>query len=41
VEVIADENAGSHLNEHVMLEAVADKGYHSNDVLTGVGQMVQ
>lgn len=41
VEVIADESAGSHLNEQVMMEVVADKGYHSNDVLTGVGQMVQ
>jgi transposase len=41
VEVIADESAGSHLNEQVMVEVVADKGYHSNDVLTGVGQMVQ
>ena len=41
VEIIADEQAGSHLSEQVMVEAVADKGYHSNDVLTGVGQMVQ
>ena len=41
VEILADESAGSHLNAQVMVEAVADKGYHSNDVLTGVGQMVQ
>lgn len=41
VEVIADEQAGSHLKEQVMMEAVADKGYHSNGVLTGVGQLVQ
>jgi transposase len=41
VEVIADEQAGSHLSKQVMVEAVADKGYHSNDVLIGVGQMVQ
>ncbi|MBN1490321.1 MAG: transposase [Phycisphaerae bacterium] len=41
VDVIADESAGSHLNAQVMVEVVADKHYHSNDVLTGVGQMVQ
>lgn len=41
VDVIADDTAGSHLNEHVLAEVVADKGYHSNDVLTGVAQMVQ
>jgi transposase len=41
VDVIADESAGSHLNKQVMVEVVADKGYHSNDVLTGVAQMVQ
>ena len=40
VEVLADEQAGPHLSEQVMAEVVADKGYHSNEVLTGVGQMV-
>ena len=40
VEVLADEQAGPHLSEQVMAEVVADKGYHSNEVLTGVGQIV-
>jgi transposase len=40
VEILADEQAGPHLSEQVMAEAVTDKGYHSNEVLTGVGQMV-
>jgi transposase len=40
VEVLADEQAGPHMSAQVMAEAVADKGYHSNKVLTGVGQMV-
>jgi transposase len=40
VEVLADEQAGGHLSEQVLAEAVADKGYHSNEVLTGVGGMV-
>jgi transposase len=40
VELLADEQTRPHLSEQVMAEAVADKGYHSNDVLTGPGQMV-
>jgi transposase len=40
VEILADEQAGPHLSKAVMAEAVTDKGYHSNDVLTGAGQMV-
>jgi transposase len=40
VEILADEQAGRHLSKQVMAEAVTDKGYHSNEVLTGVGQMV-
>jgi len=40
VEVLADEQAGGHLSAQVLAEAVADKGYHSNEVLTGVGRMV-
>ena len=40
VELVADEKSAPHLSEHVMAEAVADKGYHSNEVLTGAGQMV-
>jgi transposase len=40
VEVLSDEQAGEYLSDHVMAELVADKGYHSNGVLTGVGRMV-
>ena len=40
VDVLADEQAGEHLSKQVLAEAVTDKGYHSNEVLTGVGQMV-
>jgi len=40
VDILSDEQAGEHLSDHVMAEVVADKGYHSNGVLTGVGQMV-
>jgi transposase len=40
VELLADEQAAPHLSAQVMAEAVTDKGYHSNDVLTGAGQMV-
>lgn len=40
VEILADEQAGRHLSKQVMAEAVTDKGYHSNEVLTGVGPMV-
>ena len=40
VEILSDEQAGEHLSDPVMAEVVADKGYHSNGVLTGVGQLV-
>jgi transposase len=40
VELLADDQSAPHLSEQAMSEAVADKGYHSNDVLTGAGQMV-
>jgi transposase len=40
VELAADEQSAPHISEQAMSEAVADKGYHSNDVLTGAGQMV-
>ena len=40
VEILSDERAGEHLSDHVMAELMADKGYHSNGMLTGVGQMV-
>lgn len=40
VEVLSDEQAGERLSAPVMSELVADKGYHSNGVLTGVGRMV-
>jgi transposase len=40
VDVIADASAGSKVHDSVLAELVADKGYHSNDVLTEVGGMV-
>jgi transposase len=40
VELAADDRSAPHISEQAMSEAVADKGYHSNDVLTGAGQMV-
>jgi transposase len=40
VELAADDQSAPHISEQAMSEAVADKGYHSNDVLTGAGQMV-
>jgi transposase len=40
VELLADDQSAPHISEQAMSEAVADKGYHSNDVLTGAGQMV-
>jgi transposase len=40
VEILSDEQVGEHLSDPVMAELVADKGYHSNGVLTGVGRMV-
>jgi transposase len=40
VELAADEQSAPHISEQAMSEAVADKGYHSNDVLTDAGQMV-
>jgi transposase len=41
VELAADDKSAPHLSEQAMSEAVADKGYHSNDVLTGAAQMVE
>lgn len=41
VELAADDRSAPHISEQAMSEAVADKGYHSNDVLTGAGQMVE
>jgi transposase len=42
VELAADDKSAPHLSEQVLAEAVADKGYHSNEVLTaGAGQMVE
>jgi transposase len=41
VELAADEQSAPHISEQAMSEGVADKGYHSNDVLTGAGQMVE
>jgi transposase len=40
VDVIADASAGSKVHDSVLAELVADKGYHSNDVLMEVGGMV-
>ena len=40
VDLAADEQSAPHISERAMSEAVADKGYHSNEVLTGAGQMV-
>jgi transposase len=40
VELLADEQTSPHLGEQVLAEAVTDKGYHSNDVLTGAARMV-
>ena len=40
VELAADDKSAPHISEQAMSEAVADKGYHSNDVLTGAAQMV-
>jgi transposase len=40
VELLADEQSAPHISEQALSEAVADKGYHSNDVLTGPAQMV-
>jgi transposase len=40
VELTADDRSAPHISEHPMSEAVADKGYHSNNVLTGPAQMV-
>ena len=41
IELAADEKSAPHLSEQAMSEGVADKGYHSNDVLTGAAQMVE
>jgi transposase len=40
VELVADDKSAPHLSGQVMAEGVLDKGYHSNEVLTGAGQMV-
>ena len=40
VDLAADEKSAPNISKRAMSEAVADKGYHSNDVLTGAGQMV-
>ena len=40
VEVRTEESAGQRMSAQVLAEVVADKGYHSNGVLTGVGQVV-
>ena len=41
VDLAADDKSAPHISEQAMSEAVADKGYHSNEVLTGAGQMVE
>jgi len=41
VDLAADDKSAPHISEQAMSEAVTDKGYHSNDVLTGAGQMVE
>jgi transposase len=41
VELAADERSAPHISAQAMSEGVADKGYHSNGVLTGAGQMVE
>ena len=40
VDLLTDDQSAPHISSQPMSEAVADKGYHSNDVLTGAGQMV-
>lgn len=40
VEVLTEDSACERMSEQVLAEVVADKGYHSNGVLTGVGQVV-
>ena len=40
VDLAADEKSAPNISKRAMSEAVADKGYHSNDVLTGAGRMV-
>jgi transposase len=41
VDLMVDDQSAPHISEQAMSEAVADKGYHSNDVLTGPAQMVE
>ena len=40
VELAADDKSAPQLSKHPLSEVVADKGYHSNAVLTGAAQMV-